>query len=117
MTAFPTERFVRLRHDGTQQHVHATATFLAADGEPPAAANHGLIAAIAAGDPERAERVQAGLRYLVAHDEAVMTWLEADPRNTALFTRDPRAALHQALPGLSPDFFDGWRAQGKPDES
>lgn len=117
MTSYPSKRFVRMRHDDSRP-VHATATFLGTEPQPPTgsspgsspAADHGVIAAIAADDPERASRVQAGLRHLISRNDAVMSWLEADPDNTALFTRDPEAALRQALPDLPSDFFDGWRA-------
>ena len=51
----------------------------------------------------------AGLSRLVACDDAVMRWLEADPANARQFARDPVQALHRALPDLPDDFFDSWR--------
>jgi hypothetical protein len=71
--------------------------------------SHVLLASIAATDPGRAQRIQAGLTRLIAQDDAVMKWMEADPAHAAQFAADPIAALHAALPDLPADFFDAWR--------
>ena len=113
MSTPPGGRFVRLRNaEATRDHL--TATFTAADDEPAELDSHGVVAAVAATDPQRAQRIAAGLRHLMASDDAVMSWLEADPANTAAFARDPEAALRQALPGLPDGFFDAWRPAAGP---
>jgi hypothetical protein len=45
---------------------------------------------------------------LIARNDTVMSWLEADPAHAALFASDPVAGLREALPDLPPDFFDSW---------
>ena len=108
MTDHPEVRFARLHHTA---HERVTTTFLAAEpGYVPDTSNHGVLAHVAKTDPERAARIQAGLRRLIAHDDAVMAWLEADPANAALLASDPRAALRRAIPDLEEGFFDGWTA-------
>jgi len=104
----PKGRFARISH---KAHDRVTTTFLAAEpGYVPDTSNHAVLADVAKTDPARAARIQEGLRRLVASDDAVMAWLEADPAHAALLASDPRAALRQALPDLPADFFDGWTA-------
>jgi hypothetical protein len=99
-------RFARLRHPDSPSGAVST-TFLAAG--HPDAADHPVIADLAQRDPERAARVTESLNRLLAHEESVLAWLASDPSHTALFARDPIAALHQALPDLPAGFFDGWQ--------
>lgn len=113
MATVPDRRFAQLRHAdpmlGGARLGGATTTFLSAPaGKRPDPATHGLLADLAARDPDRAIRVQDRLQHLIARNDAVMAWLEADPANAALFASDPVSALRRALPDLGPDFFDGW---------
>ena len=108
MAISPARRFVQLRHldpiPGS-----ATTTFMSAPaGARPDAATHGILADLAVRDPQRAAQVQDRLQFLIARNDTVMAWLEADPANSALFAGNPVAALRRALPDLGPDFFDGW---------
>jgi hypothetical protein len=109
MTNVPAGRFVRLSH-AEAELAGVTTTFLAAaEDSAPDAESNGILASVAATDPQRAARIQSGLSELIAHDEQVMSWLESDPANAAQFAHDPFAALHAALPELPADFFEGWR--------
>lgn len=114
----PGQRFVRLRHPDSPGGA-VTATFLAA---PPAAnatataatataaAEHPLVTALAAREPDRAARVAEGLRGLREREDEVLTWLEAEPAHATAFAHDPLTAIHSALPDLPQDYFDGWTA-------
>ncbi|NRQ36888.1 hypothetical protein HII36_34375 [Nonomuraea sp. NN258] len=108
MTSVPDQRFVRFRQPGTRAGAVVTLTFLSApdggapSGDPP---YDDVLARL---DPRRAERIRAAMRLLVERDDAVMSWLEADPANAALFAADPVAAVRRAQPDLPEDFFDGW---------
>jgi hypothetical protein len=109
VTTSPNRRFTRLSH-ADPELAGVTITFLgAAPGTAPTPDNHGVLASVAATDPQRAARIEAGLTELIAQDDRMMTWLQADPANATLFTHDPVAAVHEALPGLPADIFDGWR--------
>jgi hypothetical protein len=102
-------RFARLRHTDSPSGAVST-TFLAAVGRPEGA-NHPVVADLARREPERAARVAEGLNRLLEHEESVLAWLAADPSHAALFSSDPIAALHQALPDLPTGFFDGWQSR------
>jgi hypothetical protein len=109
VTGTPATRFVRLSH-ADPALAGVTMTFLTADADAAAdTTSNDLLATLAATDPERAQRIQAGLAELIARNEAVMSWLEADATHAAQFAADPVNALHAALPDLPADFFDAWR--------
>jgi hypothetical protein len=113
MESYPTTRFARLRHDLPGQQ-HVTTTFLGASATADAAlANNGVIAEIAASDPARAQLVTSRMQQLIAHNDAVMAWIEADPSHAVQFAQDPVAALRQVIPDLPADFFDGWGPAGE----
>lgn len=115
MDRFPDRRFVRLRLE-VEQHPAATVTITAADpGEQPSADDHDILAGIAAADPARAAMVTERIRRLIGREAEFFDWLEKDPRNSALFVRDPAAAIRAALPDLAPDFFAGW--DGRPSQA
>jgi hypothetical protein len=112
MHDYPQRRFVRLRMP-SKQHT-ATVTFLAADpAEPPTADNHSVLAKLTAEDPQRAKLVSDRLRVLMAREHELLTWLEFHPENSALFSRDPKAAILRALPDLDRTFFEGWAPPAK----
>lgn len=102
----PEQRFVRLRNADSPSGA-ATTTFLAAAGDVDAE-KHPLVLDLAQRDPARAARVAEGLKQLLGREHEVLTWLEADASHTALFAREPAAALRQALPDLPAGLFDGW---------
>jgi hypothetical protein len=114
VTTAPDQRFAQLKHadpklgEVTTTFLSAPASLAAPAGQAPRAAAHPALAGIAADDPQRAARIQAGMHQLIARNDTVMSWLGADPANAALFASDPVAGLREALPDLPPDFFDGW---------
>lgn len=108
---YPGGRFVHLRipSDSVARH-HFTARAAEPGAAAPLPETHGVLADIAASDPGRARRVAARLGELIAREDVVLTWLEADPAHTARFLEDPATALREALPELPADFFAGWKA-------
>jgi len=109
MTSYPDRRFARLRLP-VEHHPDATITLtVARPGDQPTPETHAVLGQIAASDPTRAALLARRLRALIAREAEVLAWLERDPANTAVFLRDPAAALHAALDDLPPDFFAGWR--------
>jgi hypothetical protein len=109
VTDTPNRQFVRLAH-ADPKLAGTTMTFLGAAPEASVTAdNDGILASIAEKDPPRAARIQAGLAQLIAQNDRVMSWLQADVANTTLFAQDPAAAVHAALPELPADFFEGWQ--------
>jgi hypothetical protein len=108
VTSTPATRFVRL-HQPAPNLGGVTLTFLAAGADAAAhTTSNGLLASVATTDPARAQKIEAGLAELIKHDDAMMSWLEADPAHAAQFAADPVSAVHAALPDLPADFFDGW---------
>lgn len=113
MESFPTTRFARLRHARPGQG-QATTTFLGlgAAADIDALPDSNVIAEVAGNDPARAQLITSRMQQLIAHNDAVMSWLEADASHAQQFAQDPVAALRQVIPGLPADFFDGWGPAG-----
>jgi len=103
MDATPAQRFIRLRLpvDGHS----ATFTLKGLAGEPPSRANHEILGGMAAADPTRAQAIETKLNVLIGREAELFSWLESDPGHTALFLKDPVAALRTAFPDLGADFF------------
>lgn len=109
MTRTPKQRFSRLAHDAPGLS-GATTTFLSAENAPPITPEtHGVIASVAASDPDRADRITEGLRTLTALDHRVMQWLEADADHARTMANDPELAVRTAIPELPADFFERWK--------
>jgi hypothetical protein len=112
MQSFPNNRFARLRHEQAGPHTVTTTLLGATATAGDALVGNSVIADIAKTDPARAQLIMSRMRELIAHNDAVMSWLEADPAHAAQFAADPLAAVREAIPDLPANFFAGWRAAG-----
>ena len=113
MQSFPNNRFARLRHEQAGPHTVTTTLLGATATAGDALAGNSVIADIAKTDPARAELITNRMQQLIAHNDAVMAWLEADPSHATQFAQDPVTALRQVIPDLPADFFDGWGPAGQ----
>ena len=104
----PVGRFVKLQMKVAERPGAVRMTFLPAT-QAPTIDTHGVLADVCKTDPARAKLLEQRLGELVRRNDELFRWLEASPRHTALFVENPVAAMREALPELSPDFFDGWK--------
>ncbi|HWQ72505.1 MAG TPA: hypothetical protein VN370_09335 [Desulfitobacteriaceae bacterium] len=101
-------RTVKLKHalvlpggNTAEKHVF-TISFQSYDQGPlPKAENFGIT------DPDKIEKFEQISKMLISYNEPFFQWLEADAKNTILFTEDPLSALKSAFPELAAGLIAG----------